>query len=161
MSDFQTVTRKKTRKVPEEERDEDYLASAKYIKANDKLTAQCCRRYPDALVEATRNNYKYCYLFKYNDDTNRGEIRNETILGVSTKSLLSGEWIPTARKYFESEKCKPIGRRLEEFIKQKQFNNGIDEETGCAHTITTFWRKKEPSVFSNGIIVGRAGIQYK
>ena len=166
MSKFQVVTRRKSsRKSNSETRrpplGDERLQSAKDIKAVEWLSAHICREFTNAIVDAARNNYKYCYVFKYNDDPDRGELSNDSILGVDTKRILSGEWIPTAQKYFERERCKSIRRRLEEYIKQKPFNGGVDEETGHPYTVTVFYRKKEPSVFSNGVIVGRAGLTYK
>lgn len=141
--------------------DEEQEKQANIIKIIEKFTAKICRSFSDKMVEATRKNHKYCLLFKYNDDPERGELLNETIDGVSTKKILSGSWIPDAKRYFHSSKCRSVGHRISEYISDAKFNNGIDIVTKQKYNVAIFHYKNKDSVFPNGIIISRDGINYK
>ncbi len=143
------------------EYDEGKKRAAANLAAVRKLTALLCRNFADEMVKAVRNQYKYCVLFRYNDDLSRGALENDTIDGISTKVILSGSWIPEALKYYPKEECKPIGRRIEEYITQKQFNGGVDHITKMPYHVSVFHYKKDNSVFPNGVIISRTGIAYK
>ena len=119
-----------------------------------------CRDFVNNIVEAERTNKKYCYLFKYNDDPENGNVYNDTIDGIDTKYILSGKWIPIARQYFAPTSCISIEQRLNEYISDKKFNNGVDPVTGNKYRISVFYYKGSKSVFSNGIIVSRDGLKY-
>lgn len=130
------------------------------VKIIDKFIARICRKFVDVMVEAERNNRKYAFLFKYNDDPDRGEIYNDTIEGLDTKYILSGKWIPLARQYLSSQKCRLIEHRLMDYIKDKKFNDGIDPITKQSYRISVFHYKGPKSVFENGIICSRDGLRY-
>ena len=112
------------------------------------------------MVKTERENNKYCYLFKYNDDPDNGEVYGDTIDGLDTKYILSGKWIPLARQYFPAQSCLSVEQRLKEYINNKKFNNGIDPITGNSYRISIFFYKGSKSVFSNGIIISRDGLKY-
>ena len=133
---------------------------ANIIKVIDKFIAKLCRSFADNIIEATRNGHQYCYLFKYNDDPDRGELYNDTIEGLDTKYLLSGEWIPLAKQYVSHQKCKTIEYRLNNFIKDPKFNNGICPDTRLPYQVSVFHYKNEKSVFKNGVVVSRDGLKY-
>ena len=130
------------------------------LKIIDKFVARLCRNFCNLMVEAERNSRKYCYLFKYNDDPDRGEIFNDTIDGIDTKYILSGKWIPIAKQYFGSQKCHSIEHRLSDYIKDKKYNSGIDPVTNNPYRISVFHYKGPKSVFTNGIICSRDGHRY-
>ena len=144
----------------EEEYNEEKTKMAKELKIIDRFIIQLCRSFADKMVQTERENKKYCYLFKYNDDPDNGEIYSDTIDGLDTKYILSGKWIPIARQYFPIHACLSIEQRLKEYITDKKFNNGIDPITGNSYRISIFFYKGSKSVFNNGIIISRDGLKY-
>ena len=133
---------------------------AKELKIIDRFIIQLCRSFADKMVQTERENKKYCYLFKYNDDPDYGEIYSDTIDGLDTKYILSGKWILLARQYFPVQSCLSLEQRLKEYINDKKFNHGIDPITGNKYRISIFFYKGSKSVFSNGIIISRDGLKY-
>jgi hypothetical protein len=144
----------------EEEYNEEKQKIINELKIIDKFVVRLCRKFPNEIVATERYNRKYCYLFKYNDDPDKGEIYNDTIDGLDTKYILSGKWIPLARQYFPPKKCQSIENRLVEYITDKKFNNGIDPITDNPYRISVFHYKGSKSIFSNGIICSRDGLRY-
>lgn len=130
------------------------------LKIIDRFIARICRNFCNLMVEAERNGRKYCYLFKYNDDPDKGEIFNDTIEGLDTKYVLSGKWIYVAKQYFSPQKCRSIEHRLNDYINDKKYNNGIDPVTNNPYRVSVFHYKGPKSVFSNGIICSRDGHRY-
>ena len=158
MSDkFTVVSHKKQFKDYDQEQ-EKY---ANIIKIVEKFTARICRTFSDKMVESTRRDHKYVILFKYNDDPDKGELYNDTIDGIPTKEILSGSWIANAKKYFSAQKCRSVSSRINEYITDKKFNNGIDAVTNQKYNVSIFYYKNKDSIFSNGIIISRDGIIYK
>lgn len=154
---FSVVSYKKTHYDNEEEQER----CAKIIKVVEKFVARICRTFTDKMVDATRNNHKYVILFRYNDDPTRGELVDDTIDDFSTKEILSGSWIKSAKRYFPPQKCKSVRDRIMEHIFNEKYNNGIDMVTKQKYNVSIFHYKKKDSVFPNGIIVSRDGIVYE
>lgn len=144
----------------EESYNEDKMRITNELKIIDKFVAKTCRGFINSIVEAERSGKKYCYLFKYNDDPDKGEIYNDTVEGLDTKYILSGEWIPLAKHYFPYRRCRSIETRLTEYFKDKAYNGGIDPVTNIPYRISVFYYKGPKSVFENGIICSRDGLRY-
>ena len=130
------------------------------LKIIDRFIGILIRKIPDCIINANVQGNKYCYIFKYNDDPDNGEIVNDTIEGLDTKYILSGKWIPKAKKYFPFNRCRSIQQRISHFLKT-ELNNGIDPDTKQPWNVSVFYYKKENSIFNNGIIISRDGIIYK
>ena len=167
MSKFQVVARRRSSKKisPEEEGDikeEERTQSLKDIKAADKLVALCCRRAPDSLVDATRNNYKYCYVYKYNDDPDRGELKNELIGGVSAKRLLSLESGSQLLRSITTERdASPSREDLRSSSDRSSSTMESMKRLDVSTPLTPFTERKNHPFLSNGVIVGRAGLTYR
>lgn len=160
-----SYTNRKTSMIDDDKDYEDtYNADkeriSKEIKIIEKFVARICRSFVDNMVKTERNNQKYCVLFKYNDDPDKGELYNDRIEGLDTKYILSGKWIPMARQFFDIKKCRSVKYRLSEYIKSKEFNGGVDPITDRPYQISVFHYKGGKSVFQNGIIISRDGISY-
>ena len=144
----------------EEHYNEDKQKITNELKIIDKFIARMCRSFADSMVVTERLGRKYCILFKYNDDPDRGEIYNDRIEGLDTKYILSGRWIPLAKQYYSPQKCRSVKQRIIEYIREKKYNNGIDPITERPYRVSVFHYKGSKSVFDNGIIVSRDGIDY-
>ena len=144
----------------EEEYNEEKKRATKELKIIDRFVIQLCRKFADKMVQTERENKKYCYMYKYNDDPDNGEVFGDTIDGLDTKYILSGRWIPLARQYFPAHLCLSVEQRLKDYISDKKFNSGIDPVTGNVYRISIFYYKNKKSSFVNGIIISRDGIRY-
>jgi hypothetical protein len=160
-NEFIVVDHKKKYRDVQPENEDDQEKYTNIIKVVEKFTAKICRTFSDKMVESTRRNHRYVVLFKFNDDPTHGELLNDTIDGISTKEILSGSWINKAKYYFPPQKCKSITSRINEYICDKKFNNGIDMVTKQKYNVSVFHYKNKDSVFPNGIIISRDGIIYK
>lgn len=161
---FTVVTRdKQIRKPVDNSRDyeEEIARQNRIMKAVEKLTAQVTRTFADKMIETIRKDHKYCVLFTYNDDPEAGEVFNDTIDDIPTKFLLSGDWVTQAKKFFVPIKCRTIGTRINAYITDKKFHNGVDPVTKQKYNASIFHYKSRDSVFKNGIIISRDGIIYK
>lgn len=141
--------------------DQELQKYTKIVKAVEKLTAQVTRTFSDNMIESIRRDHNYCVLFKYNDNPEYGEVYNDSIDGIPTKLLLSGEWINKAKNYLTPIKCRSIATRINDYITDKKFLNGIDPVTKQKYNVSVFYYKSKDSVFKNGIIVSRDGIIYQ
>ena len=116
---FTVVTRGKRNNVANSADYEELLERQnRVIKAVEKLTVIITRSFSDKMIEAIRNDHKYCVLYTYNDNPENGEVFNDTIDDISTRYILSGEWIPQAKKFFVPIKCRSVADRIQDYISE-------------------------------------------
>lgn len=133
--------------------DEDKAEAQKLMRALEKFSALLARKFADAATDAAESGSKWFYLGTYTED--------DEYNGYKVFYLLSTKWMPLLSRYYEHKKCLTVRDRLERIIKSDRYNNGIDPITERLYNISIFTTKTPRSIFENGVIVSRDGIEYK
>ena len=133
--------------------DEDKEEAKKLMRTLEKFSALLARGFTNAAANAVESNSKWFYLGTYTEDDEYDGHKIFYLLGNKWRSLLS--------RYYEQKKCLTVKDRLERIIKNDRYNGGIDPITNQSYNISIFTTKTARSMFKNGIVVSRDGIEYK
>jgi hypothetical protein len=133
--------------------DEDKAEAQKLMRTLEKFSALLARGFADAATDAAESGSKWFYLGAYTE--------HDEYNGYKVFYLLSNRWMPLLSKYYEHKKCLTVRDRLNKIIKSDRYNNGIDPITEQTYNISVFTTKTSKSMFKNGIVVSRDGIEYK
>lgn len=156
-----TLVTKRRKKVVRDFDTEDYdkffkeenEECKKLLATIENFIGSICRSFADKAVQAVANGDKTFYLFTYDNNT------NNKIGDYATEYILKNDWVTIVQRYAPSIKIS-IEDRILKYIKTHRFNNGIDPITKKEYKISIFHYKKDKSLFKNGIMISRNGIQY-
>ena len=138
----------------------DYAKAKRILTVIDRFIARICRDFSDKVIQAVKDNDNTFYLFKYNTNSKKGKTYNQHIENIPTAYILSGEWIDLVSKFFNYKNYRNIKSKILNNIKSNKYNNGIDPITDQKYTISIFHYKLNNSMFENGIMISRDGIEY-
>jgi hypothetical protein len=140
------------------------------VKTVDKFIINMCKSFQTEMIRAAQNGERYVMLFTYNDNPERGDLRNHQVKNTvrdalpeyfDTKYIMAGWWQQFVKKYVKlSIKTASVEERVKAYINDKRFGGGIDIVTGQPYHVSVFWYKKSDSHFANGVLVSRNGINY-